>query len=557
MSKYTIGLDYGTLSARGVLVRCCDGKIMSSASKTYPHGVIQDHLLDPQVTLPPDWCLQDPQDYIEAIEFIIPELVKQSKVEKTDIIGIGIDFTSCTILPIDSQATPLCVKPEFRGEKNAYVKLWKHHGAQKQANKINEILTKFKLSETPRFGGKISSELMVPKVLEMLEEAPHVYESAAEILEAGDWLTRILTNSNKRSCSMAGYKAWWNENDGYPDKSFFAQVDERLENFVDSKLPGQVCLIGQKIGELSVEWSERLGLKPGIAVAPTVIDSHAGFPGSGASCSDQMLLVLGTSSVAIALGDRAYSEKGVCGGVKDAIVPGFYALESGLASVGDLFEWFVDNFVPMRYYKEAEEKKMSIHELLSEKADKLMPGQSGLLALDWWNGNKTPFVDGNLSGELIGMTLSTKPEDVYRCLIEATAFGTRMIKEVYEGTGIHIKEVIASGGIASKNPLLMQIYSDVLNVEIKIADCDQAAALGSAIYAALSAGKDKGGFDHYDEAVKSMSKVKNCGFSPNPNSVQTYNQIYQIYKKLSMTAGQNERDILNDLHDLKIKTINS
>lgn len=557
MSKYTIGLDYGTLSARGVLVSCCDGKIMSSASKTYSHGVIQDHLLDPQVTLPPDWCLQNPQDYIEAIEFIIPELIKQSKVEKTEIIGIGIDFTSCTILPIDSQATPLCMKSEFRAEKNAYVKLWKHHGAQKQANKINEILTKLKLSETPRFGGKISSELMVPKVLEMLEEAPHVYESAAEILEAGDWLTRILTNSNKRSCSMAGYKAWWNENDGYPDKSFFAQVDERLENFVDSKLPGQVCLIGQKIGELSVNWSERLGLKPGVAVAPTVIDSHAGFPGSGVSCSDQMLLVLGTSSVVIVLGDKAYSEKGVCGGVKDAIVPGFYALESGLASVGDLFEWFVDNFVPMRYYKEAEEKKMSIHELLSEKADKLKPGQSGLLALDWWNGNKTPFVDGNLSGELIGMTLTTKPEDVYRCLIEATAFGTRMIKEVYEGTGIHIKEVIASGGIASKNPLLMQIYSDVLNVEIKIADCDQAAALGSAIYAALSAGKDKGGFDHYDEAVKSMSKVKNYVFSPNPKNVQIYNQIYQIYKKLSMAAGQNERDILKDLHDLKIKTINS
>lgn len=554
--KYTIGLDYGTLSGRGVLVRCCDGQVMTSAVKDYTHGVIQKCLPDTEISLPMEWCLEYPEDYLEVLDIVVPELLKKSGVDKEDIIGIGIDFTSCTVLPVDEQAIPLCMKDKFKTQRNAYVKLWKHHGAQRQADKINEILEKMNLADTPRFGGKISPELMAPKVFEMIEEAPEVYESADEILEAGDWLTRMLTGSHKRSCSMAGYKAWWNEREGYPSKEFFNAIDCRMKNFVEEKLSGEVCKIGEKIGLLSAEWAERLGLKEGIAVAPTIIDSHAGFPGSGISEVDQMMMVLGTSSVMIVLSDKPYSEKGICGGVRDAIVPGYYALESGLASVGDLFGWFVDNFVPMRYYKEAEEEQVSIHKLLSRKAGKLRPGESGLLALEWWNGNKTPYVDGNLTGELIGMTLSTKPEEIYRALIEATAFGTRAIKELYEGTGIHIKEIIASGGIASKNPLLMQIYADVLGVNIKIAESDQAAALGSAVYAALAAGAERGGYDSYEIAVKQMSKVKKEYYTPDIQNKQIYDKLYHIYERLSAVAGRKERGILRELYDLKDDVLN-
>lgn len=452
MDKFTIGIDYGTLSGRGVLVRCKDGHIMATASKNYSHGVIENELFES--TLPPGFCLQHPQDYIDTLIYIIPELLKQSHVNPKDIIGIGIDFTSCTILPVDENNNPLCILTEFSHEKHAYVKLWKHHSSQKQADKINELLIQLKLADTPRFGGQISPELMVPKVLEIIEEAPDVYDYCDKILEAGDWITSLLTNSSKRSSSMAGYKAWWSsdrgENDGYPSKEFFSKIDQRMVNFVEEKLKGDICMIGGKIGTLCSDYATRLGLNEGIAVAPTIIDSHAAFAGSCVSEKNQMLMVLGTSSVVIVLSEKPFSEKGICGGVKDCIVPGFYALESGLASVGDLFEWFVDNYVPIKYYKEADDYKMSIHELLSLKASKLRPGQSGVLALDWWNGNKTPFVDSNLSGVLIGLNLSTKPEEIYRALIESTAFGIRVIKEIYEKTGIQINEIIASGGIASK-----------------------------------------------------------------------------------------------------------
>lgn len=549
---YTIGVDYGTLSGRGVLVRCSDGQVISSAVKAYTHGVMEDYLPDRETELPPGWCLEYPEDYLEVLNAVVPELFRNSGVDKEAVIGIGVDFTACTLLPVDKEGMPLCMKEGFRSRRNSYVKLWKHHGAQKQADKINALLEEWKLVDDPRFGGKISPELMVPKVMEILEEDPEVYSLAAEIVEAGDWITRMLTGSHRRSCSMAGYKAWWNGQSGYPDKKFFKALDERMENFAEDKLPGDICRIGEKVGTLSAEWAERLGLKEGIAVAPAVIDSHAGFPGSGISRMGQMMMVLGTSSVLLALSKKPYSANGVCGGVKDGIVPGYYALESGLASVGDLFGWFVENLVPMSYYKEAEAEKVDIHTLLCRKAEKLAIGESGLMALDWWNGNKTPFVDGNLAGSLIGMTLNTRPEEIYRTLIETTAFGTRIIKELFEEGGIRIEEVIASGGIASKNPLLMQIYADVLGTDIKIASCDQAAALGSAIYAALAAGGENGGYDSYEEAVERMSRIKEQKYYSDPKNKKAYDRLYRIYQNFSDTMGRKEREILRELYDMKI-----
>lgn len=550
-NSYTIGIDYGTLSGRGVLVRCSDGKIISSAVKEYAHGVIENVLPNKEVKLSPGWCLQHPQDYLDVLVEVIPQMILESKISKEDIIGIGVDFTSCTILPVDIKGEPLCMKEEFLDRRNAYVKLWKHHGAQKQSDKINGLLEEWDLMDDPRFGGKISSELMVPKVMEILEEDPEIYNQAAEIIEAGDWITKVLTGSSKRSCSMAGYKAWWNIESGYPDKSFFRALDERMENFVEDKLQDDICKMGDTIGVLSRAWAEQLGLREGIAVAPAIIDSHAGFPGSGISNAKQMMMVLGTSSVLIALSEKPYSGHGVCGGVKDGIVPGYYALESGLASVGDLFGWFVENQVPVSYYEEAESLQIDIHTLLCKKAEKLEIGESGLIALDWWNGNKTPFVDSNLTGVLIGMSLNTRPEEIYRALIEATAFGTRVIKETFEENGIKIDEIIASGGISYKNPLAMQIYADVLGIDIRLAASDQAGALGSAIYASLAAGEENGGHGSYKEAVECMANIKKMKYSFDINNKEAYDKLYRIYKELSDVMGQEEKGLLQDLYDIK------
>lgn len=552
--KYTIGMDYGTLSGRGVLVRCSDGRIMSTGVKAYTHDLIKDYLPDEdkKIPLPPEWCLQHPQDYLEVLEEVIVQLLKIGQINKEDIIGIGIDFTACTILPIDRDGIPLCMKGEFKNRRNAYVKLWKHHGAQKQADKINALLEKWKIQDTPRFGGKISPELMVPKVLELLEEDPEIYDAASQILEAGDWITRVLTGSLQRSCSMAGYKMWWNHDEGYPDYEFFKSLNPKMEYFTDEKLPGSICRMGDRIGILNQEWSERLGLQEGIAVAPAIIDSHAGFPGSGITGCGQMMMVLGTSGVMLTLSDKPYSAKGICGGVRDGIVRNYYALESGLAAVGDLLSWFVEYFVPMSYYKEAEIHNMNIHTLLSRKASMIGIGESGLLSLDWWNGNKTPFVDANLMGTIIGMTLNTRPEEIYRSLIEATAFGTRMIKELFEENGKRIREVIASGGIASKNSVIMQIYADVLGVDIKIAACDQAAALGSSIYAALAAGAENGGYDEYKEAVEGMTFMTDDEYTFHTKNKEKYDRLYQIYKRYSDTMGSKDREILQALYRLKI-----
>ena len=549
--KYTIGLDYGTLSGRGVLARCSDGEILTSAVKEYPHGVMDQTLPDGTTKLPPAWCLEYPADYVEVLDTVIPQLLKESGVAKEDMIGIGIDFTSCTMLPIDADAVPLCEKPEFVGRRNAYVKLWKHHGAQKQADQINDLLQRDGYVEDMRFCGTVSPEVLVPKVMEILEEDPEIYEAADEMLEAGDWLTRLLTGSHNRSCSMAGYKAWWDERQGYPDAEFYKKLNPALETFVEDKMPGEVCPIGKAIGTLTEEWAERLGLMPGIAVAPTLIDSHAGFPGSGIYSERQMMLVLGTSSVIAALSKKPYSEKGICGSVKDALVPGYYALESGLAAVGDMFGWFVDNMTSAAYKEEAEKEGMNLHAFLSKKAEQLKPGQSGIVALDWWNGNKTPFVNGDLSGVLLGMTLRTKPEEIYRALIEAAAFGTKRILDLYEAQGVIVDEIVASGGIALKNPLLMQIYADVLGKTLKVAASDQAAALGSAVYAAIAAGTKAGGYDVYSDAVQHMSRVREECYTPQKENTVIYEKIYSIYCQLGDMMGRDGKHLFDELTVLK------
>ena len=530
--KYVIGLDFGTLSGRAVVVDCENGEILSSSVKNYAHGVFGEVLPTGKKLMTGEWALEAPEDYIEVLEASVTEALKRAKVKKEDIIGIGMDFTSCTILPVDKDNRPLCSSERFKDEPHAYAKLWKHHGAQMQADRITKLLERRGEIDSAQYGGKISSELMLPKILQIVDESPEVYEAADQILEAGDWLTQCITGSKKRSADLAGYKAMWNQEIGYPPEDFLKELNPLLKDLVAEKLGEDIVMAGEPVGTLNKEWAEKLGLSEGIPVAAALIDSHAGIPGSGVINPNQLMLVVGTSSVLLSPSPKEFYRNGIVCGAKGAIVPESYVLESGIAAVGDMFGWFVKNMTPVEYVEQAKEENKNIHDYLTEKASKLKPGESGVLALDWWNGNKTPYVDGRLSGILVGCTLNTKPEDIYRALIEATAFGTKKIIELYKVVNPSIDTIIASGGIAEKNSFLMQIYADVLNCEIKISATDQTAALGSAVYAAVAAGTKREGYSSLQEAVKNMSHLKERVFVPNAKNVQRYQNLYNIYCEL-------------------------
>ena len=550
MSKYTLGIDYGTLSARCVLMSCLDGSVAASATKAYPHKVIDQELPD-GTKLQGSWALEDADDYLLALKETVRKVMEKAGIPKEDVIGLSVDFTSCTVVASDAEKRPLSSLEHFRGRPHAWTKLWKHHGAQAQADEINALLTQKGMIDEPRFGEAISPELLLPKILQVLREDAQIYKAADVFLEAGDWLTWNLTGELRRSGNMAAYKAMWTPEDGYLPKEILLQLDPGFENLVEEKLRGEICPAGGCIGRLTPEWADALGLMPGIAVGASIIDSHAGMPGSGICREGQMMLVLGTSSVELLLSDKPYSSHGVVGAVRGAIMPGYYSLEAGLAAVGDMYGWFADGFVPSSYEMEAVSEEISLHQLLTEKAAALKPGASGLLALDWWNGNKTPYVNGDLSGVLTGLTLQTKPEEIYRALIEANAFGTRMIMEEFMKSGAEVDEVIVSGGIAEKNPLALRIFTDVLNRPVKVSASDQTAALGSAMYAAAAAGEEAGGFKSVAQAAKALARLKKEVYLPDEESVKIYDRLYGLYRELVECFDPRKMRVLRELRDMK------
>lgn len=550
-SKYTLGIDYGTLSARTVLMNCTDGSVAASASMAYPHAVMDRMLPDNVTALPANWALEYPDDYLLVLETTVRKTMEQSGVPAEDVIGLSIDFTSCTVVAADEQKRPLCDLEEFRSRPHAYAKLWKHHGAQDEADEINEVLTRQGLISLPKYGGAVSPELLLPKILEVLRDDPEIYEKAWVFLEAGDWMTWNLTGQLKRSGNMAAYKAMWSPEDGYVPQSVLDALDPGLHDLISEKLRGEVCPAGGLIGGLTQEWADRLGLPCGIAVGASIIDSHAGMPGSGIYRPGQLMLVLGTSSVELLLSDQPYADHGVVGSVRGAIMPGYYSLEAGLAAVGDMYGWFVDGYVPASYKKEAEDMGMNLHQYLSYLAQKLKPGDSGLLALDWWNGNKTPYVNGDLSGVLLGLTLRTKPEEIYRALVEANAFGTRMIMEEFMKSGAAVEEVIVSGGIAEKNPFVLRVFTDVLKRPVRISASNQTAALGSAMYAAAAAGQEAGGYVSVADAAKALAKLKEEVYEPDASASEKYDRLYEMYCEAAEAFDPAKMTVLKELRQMR------
>lgn len=551
MATYTVGVDFGTQSGRAVLVEVGTGREVATAVKVYPHGVIDDVLPDGVTQLEEDWALQHPADYLEVLQKTIPELLQQSGVSKDDVIGIGIDFTSCTMLPVDADGTPLCMTEAFRHNPHSYVKLWKHHAAQDEANRLNAIAEERGEAFLKRYGGKISSEWLIPKIWQILNEAPDVYEASAHMLEAGDWVVSQLTGVIKRNSCATGYKAIWHKREGYPSREFFKALDPRLEHVVEEKLSETIYPIGTKAGEITEEAAKLTGLNPGTAVAVANVDAHVSVPAVGITEPGKLLMIMGTSTCHVLLGEDEKVVPGMCGVVEDGVIPGYFGYEAGQACVGDHFEWLIKNAVPERYMQEAEAKGIGIHQLLTEKASRLSAGESGLLALDWWNGNRSTLVDADLTGLLIGATLWTRPEDIYRALMEATAYGTRMIVETFREAGVPVNEVYACGGIAEKNPLMMQIYADVLNMEIKISASPQAPALGAAMFGAVAAGKERGGYDSITEAAQDMAKLKDEVFRPQPEHVPVYDQLYREYATLYDYFGRGSNDVMKTLKRLK------
>ncbi|MBP1969301.1 L-ribulokinase [Virgibacillus natechei] len=552
--KYAIGVDYGTESGRAVLVSLENGKEIADHVTPYKHGVIDEKLPESEIELGYEWALQHPQDYIEVLGNSIPAVLKETGVNPNAIIGLGIDFTACTMLPIDENGKPLSNDPELKDNPHSWVKLWKHHAAQDEANKINEIAEQRGEDFLPRYGGKLSSEWMIAKIWQILNEAPAIYEKADRFVEATDWVTSQLTNNFVRNSCTAGYKSIWHKKDGYPSNEFFKSLDPRLENVAETKLRGEIVPLGTKAGELTDEMAHLTGLNVGTAISVGNVDAHVSVPAMGVAEPGKLVMTMGTSICSLLLGKEEKQVEGMCGVVEDGIIPGFYGYEAGQSAVGDIFAWYVDQAVPKYIKKEADEKGVNIHQLLEQKASAYQPGETGLLALDWWNGNRSVLVDTDLTGMLMGMTLQTKPEEIYRALLEATAFGTREIVDAFHNNGLDVNELYVCGGLPHKNKLLMQIYADVTNRVIKVADSYQTPALGAAMFGSVAAGSSRGGYDTILDATKKMARIKDEVIKPIPENVAIYEKLYQEYSTLHDYFGRGENNVMKRLKAIRSTT---
>jgi L-ribulokinase len=554
--KYTIGIDFGTESGRALLVNVANGDEVATFVHPYAHGVIDEKLPGTDIRLEPDWALQDPNDYLEVFKHAVPAVLKDTGIDPEDVIGIGIDFTACTMLPTRADGTPLCFLPEYRNQPHAWVKLWKHHAAQPEANKINATAREMGEAWLDRYGGKISSEWFFSKTLQILDEAPEIYAAADRLLEAADWVVWRLTGMEKHNSCTAGYKAMWSKREGYPPDSYFAALDPRLKHVIDEKMSRTIYPIGESAGGLTPQAASWTGLKPGTAVAIANVDAHVAVPAATVTEPGRMVMIMGTSICHMVLGHDEHLVPGICGYVEDGIIPGLFGYEAGQSCVGDHFAWFVENCVPGTYEREAASRGLNIHQLLEEKAARLKPGESGLIALDWWNGNRSVLVDVDLTGLLLGMTLATKPEEIYRALIEATAYGTRKIIETLDENGVPVTELIGTGGLPDRNHLLMQIYADVTGRQLRVAAAKQTSAMGSAMFGAVAAGKAAGGYDSIFEASKKMAHLRHDEiYSPNPDAKRIYDRLYAEYSRLHDTFGRGANDVMKRLKQLKIEVL--
>jgi len=552
-----LGIDFGTLSARALLVDADNGDEVAIAVHEYADGVIEQSLPRDKTRLPPETALQNAADYLAALEKTVRKVMRTAKAKPEQVLGIGTDFTSCTVLPTRADGTPLCFDKLWRKNPHAWVKLWKHHAAQPEASFINEVGRQTNEYFLRSYGGRYSSEWFFSKLLETVNQAPEVYEAAERFLEAGDWIVWQLCGQERRCLSAAGFKAMWvyltgnaeggtrNAGNGkasasdvtdysFPGSEFFFSLHPSLANVVDEKLSREFLPLGAKAGGLTRTWAKKLGLREGTPVATGNIDAHVAVPACGVTTAGRLVMILGTSTCHLLLGETRQEVEGMCGVVENGVVPGLWGYEAGQAGVGDLFAWFIEHAVPVSIHAEAKRARMTVYQLLEKRAAELKPGESGLLALDWWNGCRSVLMDSDLSGMLLGATLGTRPHEIYRALIEATAYGTRKIIEAFTDKGVAIEELIACGGLARKSPLLLQIYADVTGRPIQVAESEQTCALGAAMHGAVAAGV----YADIRAAADKMVRPSTQSYRPNIAHKAVYERLYVEYTRMHDAMGR-------------------
>jgi L-ribulokinase len=519
--RIALGLDFGTESVRAVLVDL-RGRERAAVVARYAHGQIIETLPGSKKKLPPHYALQHPQDWLNSAAKAVRGAMRAAKIDAAQVIGIGVDFTSCTMLPALRDGTPLCLVPKFAREPLAWPKLWKHHGAQAQTDRINAVARERREAFLSRYGGTIGLEWFFPKMLETLEHAPRVYDAAEVWVEGGDWFVWQLVGGDAatlpRSTCQAGYKGMWSATDGYPSRDFLRAVHPKFERVVVDKMSGRLLAPGTSAGGLRHEMAGKLGLRDGTPVSAAIIDAHAGVPGAGASEPGTFVMVLGTSSCHMLNAERECYVPGVAGIVRDGILPGFFGYETGQAAVGDAFDWL--------------RRLCGLHDFanLSRAAKTLPPGADGVLCLDWLNGCRTPLMNGALTGAFTGLTLHHTPAHLYRALLEASAFGVRWIVDLLREHGVPVKKFVATGGLPHHNPLVVEVYADVLGAPIIVHPSKHGPALGAAILGALAAGA----FPAPAPAIRAMATAKSAPVvKPNRAHRAAYDRLYRSYRDLA------------------------
>jgi L-ribulokinase len=553
--KYSIGIDFGTASVRGVLIEIETGYELITRVENYPSG-IEGVLIDENN---PYLARQNPLDYHISLEKVLKHIslsAKKKKIKLQDIIGIGVDTTGSTPIPVDKNIIPLSFHKEFKNNKNAMAWLWKDHTSKDEAEEITELAREKRPQYLLKIGGVYSSEWFFSKILHLSRVDKKVFNAAAGFVELCDYIPAILAGKKTpkeilRSICAAGHKAMYNEIwGGLPDDEFLTSLSQDFaglrEKLYFKAYPAGVCE-----GYLCKEWAEKTFLPEGVPISVGAFDAHIGAVGAGIA-ENTLVKIMGTSTCDMMIfpGNKKISDiPGLCGIVPDSIVPGYFGLEAGQSAVGDIFYWFLKTFLPQtRSIKDP-------YQYYSKLAEKIYPGQTGLLALDWHNGNRTVLIDQKLTGLIIGLTLNTKPQDIYRALIEATGFGARVIIERFQEYGIKVKNIIATGGLPEKNPLLMQIYADITGREFRISTSSQTCAVGAAIFGAI-AGKEKSGFSRVEQLQKKICRFKDIVYRPIPRNKNIYDKIYLLYKNLhdsfgTTTYNKNLYNVMKEL--LKIK----
>lgn len=535
--KYVIGLDFGTNSVRALLVDVQNGSETAMRVWDYAHG---DHgvVLD---TRHPNLARQHPADYLTGIEKtvrgVLRDAAKQRGFSPEHVIGIGVDTTGSTPMPVDAEGQPLAFQKKYAADPAAMAWLWKDHTSHAEAQEITDMGLKLRPEYMAKIGGRYSSEWFWAKILRCARNNPKVFEAAYTWVEIADWIPASLAGNLhpselRRGVCAAGHKAFYNPQwGGYGDHEFFNSLDPRLVRIWQS-LPPTAFNNAQSAGGLSREWAAKLGLPAGITVGIGAFDCHYGAIGAGIT-ANTLVKIIGTSTcdIMIAPMDQPLADiPGLCGIVPESVLPNFYGLEAGQSAVGDMFNWFVNRIAPGG-------SREGSHAALTAGAEKLFPGESGLLTLDWHNGNRTVLVDQRLTGLTLGLTLTSTPAEIYRSLIESTAFGARVIMERFEEYGVRVERVVNCGGIAAKNPLVMQIYADIMNRPIAISRSTQTCALGAAIGAAVAAGPQRGGYANFSSAVEAMTAIQKKVFKPNSKHAAVYNRLYRIYRQLHDAFG--------------------